>query len=54
MTLSVKVEKITDIDILQWAYSMTIDSSAYSIAKEAEGMVFDETEEKCAGGICGL
>jgi ribonucleoside-diphosphate reductase alpha chain len=26
----------------------------YSIAKEAEGMVFDETEEKCAGGICGL
>lgn len=26
----------------------------YSIAKEAEGMVFDETEERCIGGICGI
>jgi hypothetical protein len=28
MTLSVKVEKITDLDILQWACSMTIDSES--------------------------
>lgn len=26
----------------------------YDVAKAAEGMVFDETEEKCSGGVCGL
>lgn len=31
-----------------------LTSVPYSIAKEAAGVVFDETEEKCAGGICGI
>lgn len=26
----------------------------YDVAKAAEGMIFDETEEKCSGGVCGL
>jgi ribonucleoside-diphosphate reductase alpha chain len=31
-----------------------LEAVSYQEAKSKEGMVFDETEEKCKGGICGI